>query len=151
MAVSFALAIIFLIYNKTHAGSELSTTFQLLFGIGFTTLSWVFVSLVTNPTDKQVIEKFENKVFEVSLGETISNNSEGVLDNKSIKSNTVVSKFHNFGFKILGFIVATLGIYSALFATGYFLYGETALAWICTGISIAGSAVLIGFSKKIFS
>lgn len=135
MGVSFLMAAIFLIYNKNNVGHELTNTFQLLTGIGITTVAWVLVSLLTNPTKEEVINDFENKVFEVT----------------SAEGKTEVSKFHNFGFKIVGFLVATLGIYSALFATGYFLYGETALAWMFTSFSVVGSAILIVFNKKIFS
>jgi Na+/proline symporter len=135
MGVSFLMAGIFLVYNKLNVGNELSTTFQLLTGIGVTTFCWVLVSLVTNPEEEGLIKDFENKVFEVNI-----ENGE-----------TKVDKYHNFGFKIVGFLVATLGIYSALFATGYFLYGETGLAWIFTSVSVIGSAILIGFNKKIFS
>jgi Na+/proline symporter len=135
MGVSFLMAGIFLVYNKLNVGNELSTTFQLLTGIGVTTFCWVLVSLVTNPEKEELIENFENKVFEVTN------------QNREVK----VDKYHNFGFKIVGFLVATIGIYSALFATGYFLYGETELAWVFTSVSVVGSAILIGFNKKIFS
>ena len=150
MGVSFLMAGIFLIYNKTNEGHELTQTFQLLTGIGVTTFCWVLVTLLTNPTKSEVIEAFENKVFEVTINEGEST-SESVLDDNVDGGRVIVSKFHNFGFKIVGFIVATLGIYSALFATGYFLYGETGLAWTFTSVVLLCSGILIGFNKKIFS
>lgn len=133
MSVSFVLAIIFLVYNQQNPDAPLTKTFQMLFGITFTTICWVLVSLLTSPTKKEVIEKFEKNVFEVK--------KDGAI---------VISKFHNFGFKILGFFLSTIGIYSALFATGYFLYSEIDLAWIFTSIFTFCVASLVAFRKKMF-
>jgi solute:Na+ symporter, SSS family len=133
MGVSFLLAIIFLVYNQQNPDAPLTKTFQMLFGVGFTTVCWVMVSLLTNPTKKEVIENFEKNVFEVK--------KDGAI---------VISKFHNFGFKILGFFLSTIGIYSALFATGYFLYSEIDLAWIFTSIFTVCVASLLAFRKKMF-
>lgn len=133
MSVSFVLAIIFLVYNQQNPDTPLTKTFQMLFGITFTTVCWVLVSLLTSPTKEEVIENFEKNVFEVK--------KDGAL---------VISKFHNFGYKILGFFLSTIGIYSALFATGYFLYSEIDLAWIFTSIFAVCVTSLLVFRKKMF-
>ncbi len=147
MGVSFLLAIIFLVYNQQNPDAPLSKTFQMLFGITFTTICWVLVSLLTSPTKKEVIDQFESTVFSVEIEDTVSDQNL-VDDFKS--SNVQISKFHNFEYKILGFFLSTIGIYSALFATGYFLYSEIDLAWIFTSIFTVCVASLLAFRKKMF-
>lgn len=127
IGVSFVIALVGLIYNKsvdeTH---QLSSTFQILLNVIITTISWVSVSFLTNPVDDKVIESFNSKVFD--------------------KGN----KFENFKYKILGFISATFGIYAALFATGYAIYGQTQAFLAALGVFLTAGVLIIGFRKKMF-
>ncbi|MFT5601698.1 MAG: SSS family solute:Na+ symporter [Flavobacteriales bacterium] len=145
MAVSFIIATVFFIYNgSVDKSDELSSTFMLLFSVGFTTVCWVAVTLVTKPEKDEVIAKFENKVFGsgVDLGQ-----DESILDEAQ---RTSINKFQNFGMKILGFFLTILAIYNILFATGYFLYGQTNLAFICVSISLVSTVTLIYKRREIF-
>lgn len=127
MGVSFILAIVFKIYNSNVDESEaLSGTTQLLLGVGITTVSWILVSLLTNPVKEETLESFNLKIFPSG------------------------NKFENFGFKILGFFAATFGIYAALFATGYVIYGETTNFMYALVVFLVSVTVLLGFRKKMF-
>ncbi|WP_425658170.1 sodium:solute symporter family protein [Tenacibaculum ascidiaceicola] len=105
MAISFIIAVFFFINGKMESPFiQIAGYWQLIIGVLVTTVGWVTVTLLTQPTDAKTLEKFDNIIFE--------------SDNK----------FKNVGYKIVGFITGTIGIYSFLFATGNWIYGEIVLA-----------------------
>jgi len=105
MAISFIIAVFFFINGKLETPLfEIAGYWQLIIGVFITTIGWILVTLLTQPTDSKTIESFENLIFE---GE---------------------DKFKNVGLKIVGFVTGTIGVYSFLFATGNWIYGKTILA-----------------------
>ncbi|WP_440066175.1 sodium:solute symporter family protein [Tenacibaculum discolor] len=105
MAISFIIAVFFFINGKMESPFiQIVGYWQLIIGVLVTTLGWVIVTLLTQPTDAKTLEKFDNIIFE--------------SDNK----------FKNVGYKTVGFITGTIGVYSFLFATGNWIYGEIVLA-----------------------
>ena len=89
---------------------------QLILGVIITTISWVTVTLITKPTKKETLDKFDSLIFE---GE---------------------DKFKNIGSKIIAFISGTIGVYSFLFATGNWIYGKIILA---SGLSVLTAICII--------
>lgn len=125
MIASFIVAVFFFVNEKINEPLlYMDSHWQLVFGVVFTTAAWLIVTLLTNPSKKETIDHFEEKVFK----------DEG--------------KFHNFGYKILAFIVAVIGVYALLFGTGYFLYSDYFLALICTAITLFSIIFLIVIRKK---
>ncbi len=126
MAISFAIAILFFINSKlAKPWFEIAGHWQLVIGVIVTTLGWILVTLLTQPTDSQTLQKFNALIY----------------GNES--------KFKNIGFKILAFFLGVIGTYSVLFATGYFIYGKTTLAFVLSGVAVLCSGLLIKFWKKI--
>ena len=126
MAISFVIAIIFFINNKTgHALFEIAGYWQLIIGVVVTTIGWIVVTFLTQPSDKETLDKFNTLIF-----------------NKE-------SKFHNMGYKVAAFLFGTIGTYSFLFATGYFIYGKNTLATALSALSILSMIVLMRIWKKI--
>ncbi|WP_271406041.1 sodium:solute symporter family protein [Tenacibaculum soleae] len=105
MAISFIIAVFFFVNGKMETPMvEIAGYWQLIIGVIITTIGWITVTLLTQPSSPETITNFENLIFD---GE---------------------SKFKNIGAKILGFITGTIGVYSFLFATGNFIYGKILLA-----------------------
>ena len=126
MAISFVIAVFFFINKKLATPwFDLTGYWQLIIGVVVTTISWILVTLMTQATAKDTISKFEALVF----------------DNES--------KFHNMGYKIAAFLVGTIGTYSFLFATGYFIYSKTTLALALSALSVICIAILVKIWKKI--
>jgi len=126
MAISFIIAIIFFINGKLDSPwFELEGHWQLIIGVVITTLGWVIVTLLTQPTDKNTLEKFNTLIFDSE------------------------SKFYNIGYKILAFFLGVTGTYSFLFAIGYFIYGETSLAIGLVLLTTASALLLIKNWNKI--
>lgn len=127
MGVSFLMAIIFKVYNGSVAEAEqISGTTQMILGVSITTLSWVLVSLLTQPVEKATLQAFNHKIFPSG------------------------NKFDGFGFKIIGMLVATFGIYAALFATGYAIYGEMEYFSLSAGVCLLSIIILILLRKRVF-
>ncbi|KAF9660395.1 MULTISPECIES: sodium:solute symporter family protein [Tenacibaculum] len=113
MAISFIIAVFFFINGKMEIPfTQIAGYWQLIIGVLVTTVGWVIVTLLTNPTNTKTLEKFDSLIFENE------------------------NKFKNVGYKILGFITGTIGIYSFLFASGNWIYGETTLAATLSIISL---------------
>lgn len=119
MAISFIIAVFFFINGKMESPFiQIAGYWQLIIGVLVTTVGWVIVTLLTQPTDAKTLEKFDNLIFE---------------DN---------NKFKNVGYKIVGFITGTIGVYSFLFATGNWIYGEIVLATILSIITLVCILIL---------
>lgn len=130
MVISFGIAVFFFINNKFSLNIiDISNSFQLVLSVFITTLGWVFITLITPRTNNSVIEKFEKLVFKTEIGS--------------------VNKYYNFKYKILGFLLATFGIYSALFCIGNTIYGAYYLATICFSIFCVCLLILFYIRSKI--
>lgn len=126
MAISFFIAIFFFINGKMENPLiEIAGYWQLTIGVLVTTIGWVIVTLLTQPTDKNTVSNFNNLIFE---GE---------------------DKFKNIGIKIVGFITGTIGVYSFLFATGNWIYGKTILAIILSVLTLGCILILRKIWKHI--
>lgn len=123
MAVSFLIAVFFFIANKT--GSNFDGSTQLISGVIITTISWVFVTLLTNN------EKFFNPEFDK-------------------RAFTGEAKFKNMGYKVLSVFFGCVAIYSALFSVGNYLLdnGTQALYFLIAFTISAG--LIASFWKKLF-
>lgn len=126
MVISFLIALIFFINGKLDSPLfELAGHWQLILGVTLTTIGWIVVTLITEPTDSETLEKFNTLIYGTE------------------------SKFHNIGYKIAAFFLGVIGTYSFLFATGYFIYGNTTLAISLSVLTLICSALLIKNWKKI--
>lgn len=126
MAISFFIAVFFFINGKMESPIiEIAGYWQLIIGVLVTTIGWIIVTLLTQPTDKNTVDKFNNLIFD---GE---------------------DKFKNVGTKIVGFVTGTIGVYSFLFATGNWIYGKTMLAVILSILTLVCILILRKIWKHI--
>ncbi|MCT4699504.1 sodium:solute symporter family protein [Tenacibaculum haliotis] len=126
MAISFVIALFFFINGKMeNPFFEIAGYWQLIIGVVITTIGWVSVTLLTQPSNAETINKFEALIFD---GE---------------------DKFKNIGIKIVGFITGTIGVYSFLFATGNWIYGKTLLATCLSILTLICVYILLKIWKRI--
>ncbi|CAM1348818.1 sodium:solute symporter family protein [Tenacibaculum crassostreae] len=126
MAISFLIAVFFFINGKLDTPIiEIAGYWQLIIGVFVTTIGWVIVTLLTQPTDAETLKKFDQLIFEED------------------------NKFKNIGYKVVGFITGTIGVYSFLFATGNWIYGNIVLATILSVVTILSVIVLRKIWKYI--
>ncbi|GGG38277.1 sodium:solute symporter family protein [Bizionia arctica] len=110
-----------------------------------TTIAWVAVTFLTQAESKEVLQKFYKKIqpggpgWEKIVSEARDENIE-LVDSKegwSVPSG------------ILAMLVGCALIYSIMFATGYYIYGDYNNALMLTGAAIIFALILLKLWKKI--
>ena len=117
------------------------------FVVLFTTVIWLIATFVTQPESKSVLQNFYKKIQPGGPGWKI------VVD--EAKNESIVIEKPNQNWSVpSGILAMLLGcglIYSSMFATGYWIYGEFNKAMITTSIAIISGLFLIKTWKKIKS
>ena len=109
-----------------------------------TTFVWVTVTFMTKPDDDETLIKFYEKTNPGGPGwKRIKKISK--LINKNEEKEWIVPR------GILCMILGCFAIYSALFSTGYFIYGELSNGFIFLTSTMIFSFILFKISKKILS
>jgi Na+/proline symporter len=102
----------------------------------FTTVVWLLVTLFTNPDSSETLINFCKKTNPGGPGWK-------KIKNEALKKNIVFNDESEKGWSVpLGIICMVLGcfaVYSILFSTGYFIYGETnnGITFLVIGLSFA--------------
>ncbi len=147
IAAMFSSGIISVIINFTSVGAILFAEETGVFPawskfpiiVLITTIIWVLTTFLTEPESKDVLRDFYQKIqpggpgWAKVIDEARSENIEIVNDNEgwSVPSG------------IIAMLLGCVFIYSCLFATGYWIYGETTLA-----VSITITAIVSGYLLK---
>ena len=145
MTVSFILALYFKLIHIKLGFDPIANDIQLVLGVAITTVSWVVVTLLTSPSDKSTLNEFYkitqpggpgwNKVVSDAKGDGID------LDTQKRAWNVPTG--------ILCMLVGSVGIYGALFSTGYFIYGEYIEGSILFSVTILAFIILRKLMKKL--
>jgi Na+/proline symporter len=142
MVVSFVIAV----YMQFWAPEQLADWQKLIIGVGITTLCWILVTLITPADHPQTLRSFYklnrpggpgwSKVIEDAArdGETITGPEGG-------RSNLPSG--------ILGMVTGCFAVYSALFGTGYWIYGNTTLGVVFTVVFIISALALIALMRTM--
>ncbi|MAY21423.1 MAG: Na+:solute symporter [Flavobacteriaceae bacterium] len=137
MVVSFVVALSFEFYDFTLEDHE-----KLLWGVGITTFSWIFVTLITPATQTETLARFYNKVTPYGMG---WNPFRRILGEKGIQ----LKKSHDqFTLDLGSMLSGVLFVYTFLFATGYLLYGNYLGALILFGVAFVAAWVIFSLWKK---
>ena len=145
MMVSFILALYFKLIHVKLGFDPIANDIQLVLGVAITTVSWVVVTLLTSPSDKSTLNEFYkitqpggpgwNKVVSEAKADGID------LDTEKRAWNVPTG--------ILCMLVGSVGIYGALFSTGYFIYGEYLEGSILFSVTILAFIILRKLMKKL--
>ena len=125
MAISFVIAVLFFVNGKLEAPwFELASHWQLVIGVVITTIGWITVTLLTQPSEKETLNSFNLLIFGKE------------------------SKFKGFGYKTLAFIVGVLGVYATLFAIGNLIYGKITNGIILLALVIVCCYIIYKSTRK---
>jgi len=139
MIISFFVAVFF----KLVIGSEVAAPgvawykiahWQLLLGIGITTASWVLVTIFTKPEDDETLKGF------VKLTRPGGPGWKEINTQLEAEGHSPIT--HQLPLEILCMVVGVFTVYGALFATGFWVYGNTLPALICSVVAAAGTFFL---------
>ena len=150
IAAMICSGIVSILFEFTPVGSMIFSQdfiqpyFKFPMVVLITTFVWIVVTFMTKPDDDQTLIKFYKKtkpggpgwkrIKELAKLSKDENNSEWIVPRG-----------------ILCMILGCFAIYSALFSTGYFIYGEITYGIIFLTTTIIFSYILFNMSKKILS
>ena len=127
MLISFIVAIYFEWIHENFFETPLEEYLELLIGIGITTFSWILVTLLTRPTEKNKLIKFYNSIKPYGIGWS------GFIQKHNLKRIDSNDSLMNDLFLIfLGVIM----IYFGLFGIGFILYDQIVYGIILLSISL---------------
>jgi hypothetical protein len=107
---------------------------MLITGVGITTFAWVLVTLLTRPTDEKTLISFCRLVRPGGPGwRVIEKRAAAEGDDDAVDGAWEVPA------GILRMVLGCFAIYGALFATGFWIYGNTGPALLLSAVA-AGSA-----------
>jgi SSS family solute:Na+ symporter len=142
MIISFLVAIFFESINPRMGIIDIPESQQylkLLYGVGLTTFSWVLVTLLTRPEKDEILLSFYRKVRPAALGwKNLLNKYPGEKQEQGQLPMEI-------GLMLTGSIM----VYAALFAVGFWIYGNIPSAIIATVVTIIGGAIIVINWKKM--
>tara|TARA_B100001057_G_scaffold273346_1_gene273703 strand:- start:2191 stop:3819 length:1629 start_codon:yes stop_codon:yes gene_type:complete len=128
------------IFNLIFNDNMLPAYMKFPFIVLVTTSIWLLVTYITPSDDTETLVKFYNKTKPGGPGWNIIKNNSGISNEKE---DWIVPR------GIICMIIGCISIYSALFSTGYLIYGEINLGLIFLLITIISGYLLFKYSKKI--
>ncbi len=128
------------IFNLIFNDNMLPAYMKFPFIVLVTTSIWLIVTYITPSDDTETLLKFYNKTKPGGPGWNIIKNNSGISNEKE---DWIVPR------GIICMIIGCISIYSALFSTGYLIYGEINLGLIFLLITIISGYLLFKYSKKI--
>jgi len=139
MIISFLVAVYFRFIHASTGLTEVNAWQELTIGVIITTLGWLAVTFLTKPADFKTLVSFYKTVQPGGPGwrkvlAFAKNNDDYVGE---------TDKAWQVPQGIICMLLGCVAIYSALFATGHWIYGNTLLASSLTVLSIISAIFLI--------
>ncbi len=141
MVVSFIVAV-----SLEFLGPEdLPSWAKIVVGVGVTTTAWLLVTLVTRPTDEATLRGFCRLVRPGGPGWRT------VLARAAAEGELVdeAGRRWNVPREIVCMLIGCAAVYSALIATGHWIYGQWLPAVVLTAVAGACTAILIATWKRV--
>ncbi len=125
MVISFFVAVYFELVHESLGLAPLDPSLKLVLGVVITTVVWLTVTWMTPATDRSTLQSFYDRIRPFEWGWK-----------KAVETRPVQGSFTAaLGCWFLGCVV----VYSALFGTGYLLYGRTAPGVVCMLVAAVGA------------
>jgi hypothetical protein len=145
MVVSFLMALYLEIIHVNIGFEAIDSHWKLLIGVGVTSLSWIIVAYSTPPADMKVMMDFVKRINPGGPGWAKVERELG-LSEEEIKSK---EKKWDVPRGILAMLTGVILVYSALFATGFWIYENTIPAIILSVVVLISGYILARMVKKI--
>lgn len=123
MASSFVVAIGFLIAQDT--GHVFPDYVPLLVTVGVTTVVWIAVTMLTPPADQDTLVRFYRLVQPAGAGWRAIRDVAGIGESPDRLPDA-----------LLGWVLGCVMVYSALFGTGFLLYGARPQGFVLVGVCV---------------
>ncbi len=146
MVISFLVAVYFEIIHTKIGLEPLIEWQRLIIGVGITSMVWISVTFLTKPSDHNTLMNFIRKInpggpgWKKVLARAVERGEDISLLTKT-KWDVPTG--------ILGAFLGLLFIFSLLFSTGYWIYGNTLPAVITMMVGLISGGFLINVWRKI--
>ncbi|MEM7371035.1 MAG: sodium:solute symporter family protein [Bacteroidota bacterium] len=132
MIASLIIASYLTFFHDQTGLVELAAWQKTVLGAVLTTIVWVIATFFTPPDDEAVLRNFYRKIKPGGPGwNAVRQRAEA--DGESLPSDQ-----SNLPLELLMFLIGSIAVYAALFATGFWIYGQTSYALISTVIAGLG-------------
>jgi Na+/proline symporter len=141
MVLSFVVAIVF----KFAIPGYFAGHVELLLSVAITTAGWVIVTFATRPTQRTTLIHFYKLIKPHSLGwkpVLQQGISEGSIHQQEVTTGRLPRE-------LMAMFMSIFLVYSALAATGFWLYGNISYAVALTGLSIIWGILLARIWKRV--
>ncbi len=115
MVISFLVAIYFQFVHEALGFTPLHPSLMLVLGVAITTLGWLAVTVVTPPADRETLQAFYDQIRPMGPGWRAAVTTQPRKPGESPSA------------AFLCWFLGCLVVYTALFGTGYLIYGRTAM------------------------
>ena len=141
MVISFIVALV--LHKFDNFGLEGHEA--LLLGVVITTIGWLTVTFLTPPTEEATLRRFYKKIKPASAGwKPVIQKATQAGDMSSSEKET-----GQLPLEVLCMFIGCLTVYGALFATGYWIYGNQNPAIFCSVLAIGGVIALTRIWGKL--
>lgn len=145
MVVSFLIAIYFELIHVSIGFDPIESHWKLLLGVGITTVVWIIVAFNTPSTDMDVMINFIKKIRPGGPGwkkvDQVIMDRDGSLPDGE--------KHWDVPRGLIAMLVGSITVYSILFATGFWIYGNIIPALILSVVALLGAFILIRLVAKL--
>jgi Na+/proline symporter len=142
MVSSFVVSLAFFLLRK--AGHPLPFAHSVIYSVAFTTVAWLITAFIGGQTSRERLVAFYRKVHPAGPGWKPIRIAAGVSEAEA------AAESDDLGRATLGWVAGCLTIWSALFATGEFLYGRTAQAIALTVVFVISGATLMYVMNRLW-
>ena len=149
MIASLFIAVYFTFFNTKYDGfstpidHSLESWHTVIIGAVLTTLIWVFATFITPPTNDETLINFYKKIKPGGSGWN------AVIEKAKLANIPLTKSKTKLPGQILSFMIGSIAVYSALIATGNWIYGNTSPAIICTILAIGGAVFLVQSMRNL--
>lgn len=145
MVVSFVIAVYVEIVHVKLGYEPIPSHISLVAGVAITTACWLIVTFLTRPADDKTLRSFYRLVRPGGIGwnKVISNAQQ---DGDPITQTATAGDLPR---GILCMIAGCFAVYSAVFAAGYYMYGQLMPAVICTAVVVVAVIFLASVWGKL--
>lgn len=117
--------------------ASVASHWKLLGTVCITTTVWVAVTFLTRPTSRETLVRFYRLIRPAGPGwKPIASDAPEVKSPDSLTKN------------FLGWVIASVVVYSALFATGSLLYGRLTVGLILSGVFVLSGTALLRIIRR---
>lgn len=139
MIISFIVAVVMQFVVK----DSLQEWQKLVIGVGITTAGWIVVTLLTPPSDEQVLRRF------VALVQPGGPGWRAVRARAAAAGTPLPVRAGSVTVTISCIVLGCIAVYGALAATGYFLYGNTLVGSVLASLAALATLGLVVLWRRL--